>query len=71
MVDVEQRLVELETRAAYQEDSLRVLSDALAAQQKEIERLTAFGRELLERIKSQAQGRDTEWSEAEQRPPHY
>jgi len=49
---IEHRVVELETKCAYQEDALQVLSDALARQQRDIEQLQLLCRQLQERITS-------------------
>jgi SlyX protein len=65
----EQRLVELETRFAYQDETIRVLSEALARQQREIERLQRICRELMERA-TQTQSLPAN-SAAEEVPPHY
>lgn len=66
----EQRLIELETRLAYQEHTLQVLSEEVARQQKLIEQLQALCRELAERARSGAEGvfRGTA---ADEVPPHY
>lgn len=65
------RFVELETRIAYQEESIRVLSDAVADQQRQIDQLKRFSRELLERIKSQADSNSGPGDPAQEVPPHY
>ena len=66
----EQRLIELETRLAYQEHTLQVLSEEVARQQKLIEQLQALCRELAERARNSGDGvfRGTP---ADEVPPHY
>ena len=66
----EERLVELETRVAYQDETLRVLSDALARQQQQLESLNALCLQMLERLREQgsADGRNPPVDEI---PPHY
>ena len=65
----EQRLIELETRLAYQEHTLQVLSGEVARQQKLIEQLQALCRELAERARSgEGVFRGTP---ADEVPPHY
>lgn len=67
----EARLIELETRLAYQDETLRVLNEVVVRQQLQIDRLEATCRQLLERLKRlpQAEGRAN--SAAEEVPPHY
>lgn len=66
----EQRFIELETRLAYQEHTLQVLSEEVARQQKQIEQLQVLCRELMERARSGGEGvfRGTA---ADEVPPHY
>ncbi|MGQ0501595.1 MAG: SlyX family protein [Panacagrimonas sp.] len=66
----EDRFIDLETRLAYQDDTLRVLSDTIARQQQQIDRLEQVCRQLIERLKSPPQ--DTfNGTAADERPPHY
>lgn len=66
----EDRVIDFETRLAYQDEALRVLSDTLVRQQKQIDRLDALCRQLLERIKAQSET-DFKGSPADEVPPHY
>jgi SlyX protein len=66
----EDRLADLETRLAYQDETLHVLSDTIARQQKQIDQLEALCKQLLERLKSQAQALPPNSAE-EELPPHY
>lgn len=68
---MEDRLIELETRFAYADDALRVLSDAVARQQQQIERLEALTRQLAERLRDQPVGEGYKHTPAEEKPPHY
>jgi len=67
---IEQGLIELQTRFAYQEQTLQVLSEAVARQQKQIEALEACCRQLLDRV---ARGAESGWRDqpADEVPPHY
>ncbi len=51
---IEQRLIEIETKFAYQEDALQVMSEELARQRREIEQLEIRCRQLQERLANQA-----------------
>jgi len=66
----EERLIELETRVAFQEKTIKELSDVLYAQQQEMNGL----KDICVQLRSQI----TAFSEAEngpdpreERPPHY
>lgn len=69
MVDNE-RLIELETRLAYQEDTIQQLNDVVCRQQDQIDQLQARcdllvsrTRELSEKLPDPLNG--------DERPPHY
>ena len=66
----EARLIELETKLAYLEETLQVLNQVVARQQKQIDTLEALCRELAERARNSADGvfRGTA---ADEVPPHY
>jgi SlyX protein len=65
----EQRLIELEIKAAYQEDLLQELNKIVAQQQQQLMRLEKTCQLLYERINSlQLEKRETE---IEPPPPHY
>lgn len=66
----EQRQIELETRLAWQEAALRDLSDVLASQQKQMDRLEQLCRMLAERAARAEQG-GVKGSAEEEIPPHY
>lgn len=68
---IEDRVVELETRSAYQEETIRVLNDAVADQQRQIERLKLYCQQLLERIQAQADAAQGPTVPADEIPPHY
>lgn len=65
-----ERMIELETKLAYLEDTLQVLNEAVTRQQRQIDTLEALCRELAERARNTADGvfRGTP---ADEIPPHY
>ncbi|MGQ0618358.1 MAG: SlyX family protein [Panacagrimonas sp.] len=66
----EDRFIDLETRLSYQDETLRVLSDTVARQQKQIDQLGTLCRQLLERVKAQpTEGFKN--TRADEVPPHY
>jgi SlyX protein len=67
---MEERLIELETRFAYQEDTLRVLDQVVAAQQSRIAALEALCRDLAEKLARTAEG-GFKLSPEDEVPPHY
>jgi SlyX protein len=66
----EERLIDLETRLAFQEAALQALSDALAAQQQQIDQLLQTCRWLAERGPAPDEGAAAA-SQAREPPPHY
>ncbi len=69
-MDSEQRLSELETRLAFQENTLQELNDVLASQQQQIELLQGMLQEIHRRVEDLAQSRPAEPAR-EPPPPHY
>ena len=68
--DIRQLLEDVQTQLAYQEDTVRALNDALAAQQQEILVLRRQLQLLKQRQDEQAAG-DTADAPAGEKPPHY
>lgn len=72
MNDLEDVVIELQTRVAFQEDTLAQLNDVVTLQDKEIRQLKEQIFELTERVKDamyqQSQGAATI---VDERPPHY
>ena len=67
----EERLVEIETKIAFQEQTIEDLNDVLYEQQQEIERLGSICDALVKRVKELSdlnQGID---APANEKPPHY
>lgn len=64
------RLVDIETKVAYQEDTIQALNDALCNQQKQIELLEAHLKILAEKMGELAQSGPGE-KQAHEIPPHY
>jgi SlyX protein len=69
-MSLEQRLMELETRLAFQEHALAEMSDALAASRLETARNAELLRRALDDMK-QARGEFFADPAAEPPPPHY
>ena len=65
----EQRLIELETKVAFQEDTILSLSDTLARQQFELDKL----QRLVQELRAQMQSNQTMIRDLQQEvpPPHY
>ena len=67
----EERLMEIETKIAFQERTIKDLNDVLCEQQQEIERLGSICNALVKRVKELSEftpGIDTP---ANEKPPHY
>jgi len=68
-MSLELRIVELETRQAFQDDSLQALNDVVVEQAQVIERLKLQVAELIKRHEEMVGQYGTEGEEAP--PPHY
>jgi SlyX protein len=68
--DADDRIVELETKASFQEAALLDLNNAIIDQEARIERLEATVRALRDRIK-EASGEGQSPLPENERPPHY
>ncbi|MCF7982317.1 MAG: SlyX family protein [Pseudomonadales bacterium] len=64
------RLVDIETKVAYQEDTVQALNDALCQQQRRLDQLELQLKLLVEKISDIAVGREGSKQEQEI-PPHY
>lgn len=68
-MELEQRIIDLEARLAFQDDTIQTLSDVLVAQQRTLERLQAQLALLARRQEDMQSRMDGEGDEAP--PPHY
>jgi SlyX protein len=65
----EQRITDLESRLAFQDDTIQALNDVLVAQQRELERLQLQVAALARR--QEELGGELDAAEDEAPPPHY
>jgi len=66
------RLIEIETKLAFQEDTIQALNAVVCQQQKDIEQLQAIVQRLIDRYRqwsAEAEGGDK--PSAQEIPPHY
>ncbi len=68
---MEQRLIELESKLAFQEDEIEKLSESIIHQQQQIERLEIISKTLAERLRGLADTAGAEASPEDEVPPHY
>lgn len=68
-MSVEARIIELETRQAFQDDSIQELNDVVVEQGRVIQRLQLQMAELIKRYEEMVGQYGTEGEEAP--PPHY
>ena len=70
----EQRIISIETKIAYQEDTIEQLNAVVCKQQIQIDALELITQQLLSRVRdlseASAQSGDTSLA-ADERPPHY
>ena len=70
----EQRIVTIETKLAYQEDTIAQLNDVICRQQNQIDALERLTQQLLGRVRDLSEAAVQSGgalSEADERPPHY
>jgi SlyX protein len=67
----EQRLINLETKLAYQEDTIQQLNDVIFAQQKQIDQLELLCQHLVDRLKELAEQHPADNITYTEIPPHY
>lgn len=68
-MNVDDAIIELETKIAFLENNFQELSDVVAQQQQEILALNKNNHALTDKLKSL--GSDGEISSAFEKPPHY
>lgn len=69
-MDLEQRLADLESRQAFQDDAMQTLSDVVYEQERSIARLQLQMQALLKRLED-LQGQVGVAGDDEAPPPHY
>lgn len=67
----EERLVEIETKIAFQEKTIKDLNDVLYEQQQKIERLGTICNDLVKRVKELSDFTQGSDAPANEKPPHY
>lgn len=68
---IENRLMELEIKASYQEDLLQILNDIIATQQQQIDQLEVAFKNVNERMQSLATKMPDDSTPQNEIPPHY
>jgi SlyX protein len=66
----DERLIDLETRLAYQDHTIQQLNDIVSAQQKQIDQLTATLKVLADRFREAARDASS-IDPGNEKPPHY
>jgi SlyX protein len=67
----EARLVDIETKLAYLEDTVLALNEVFARQQKQIDQLETKNRRMAERLQQISALAGTAAPAADEKPPHY
>ena len=68
---IENRLIEFEIKAAYQEDLLQTLNDIIATQQQKIDHLERVYKTMHERVNNLTSKTPEESTTNYELPPHY
>lgn len=69
----EEKIIDLETRITYQDDTLQELSDIIYQQQKQIDQLNKMMELMLGKLQDISQNQSGSQSThiADEKPPHY
>jgi SlyX protein len=67
----EERLIEIETKIAFQEQTIKELNDVIYEQQQEIDRLGSICDALVKRVKEFSEVVPGIDAPADEKPPHY
>jgi SlyX protein len=65
------RLIEIETKLAFQEDAIQALNDVVCRQQKQLEQLEAALSLLIDRYRQLSQTQTSASKPVDEKPPHY
>ncbi|MDD2863149.1 MAG: SlyX family protein [Methylococcales bacterium] len=68
---LENRIIELEIKVAYQEDLLQTLNDIIAMQQQQIDNLSHAYKSMHERVTNLASKMPEDANQNHEIPPHY
>lgn len=70
MQTTEERIIELETKVAYQEDTIQSLNDIIAGQQRKLDLLEGSLKTLIGKFKDVSEG-VSNINPLHEKPPHY
>jgi len=68
---VEERLINIETKIAFQDQTIQDLNDVLYQQQQEIERIASVCDLLVKQIKELSELSQRKCTPEDEKPPHY
>lgn len=71
MPDTNDKLIEIETKIAFQEQTIEQLNEVLIQQQKAIDTLQRQLRQLNNKVKEESQHWNQEHAIIDEKPPHY
>jgi len=67
--ELENKLLDIDTRMAYQDDSIQALSDVVYKQQQQIDHLNKLTQLLVDKVKDLSE--HAPHPHQEEKPPHY
>lgn len=65
------RLIEIETKLAFQEEAIQALNDVVCRQQKQIGQLEATLKMLIDRYRQLSEALPSAIKPEDEKPPHY
>ena len=71
MNNIEEKIIEIETKMAFQEETIEQLNDVIIGQQKAIDKLQRQLVQLNTKIEEESQHWQSESNPVDETPPHY
>lgn len=71
MTNTEDKIIEIETKLAFQEQTIDELNEVIIKQQKAIDKLTLQLQQLNSKIEEESQHWGNEAAMQDEKPPHY
>lgn len=71
MTKIEDKIIEIETKITFQEQTIEALNEVIINQQKAIDMLTGQLQQLNQKIQEESQHWNNEGIIVDEKPPHY
>ena len=71
MNEINEKIIEIETKMAFQEETIEQLNDVIISQQKALDTLKQQVIQLNDKVKEESQHWQTDSNLVDETPPHY